>query len=221
MYSGELSRGGDTTRPTSAERDNRNPIVRPPGRQSGRRNFFKRKQTTDYTRGTILAADGLEETVIFDQTDINEGAEASSSHADETDGNRDSVMQSSRQDFVTNANYRLPHHEHVQDFTDREVPTRSESRDEPAPLTFRSATPRGISNPLDFLRSKMPSLSFGRQMMARPIAYKHLREVPGASDHLGWDAAGEEDTGARALEDPYMVSPDDGGQELYTDNDNS
>ncbi|GFS04596.1 hypothetical protein ElyMa_001180400 [Elysia marginata] len=209
----ELSRGNT----------NRSPIVRSPGRQFGRRNIFKRKQP-DYMKGRLITADSIEETVIFDQNKVGEEGEASSlsldrlPQFDELDGNTDNDQNLRQQDFVMNTNYSVGGTE----------PVLEPMRDEPTSLTFRTPVYRGISNPLEFLRLKMPSLSFRRQKMADSVgSYTHLQEVTGVSgsNQSEWDTRvggnSESQVGEGSGEDLTLTLPQDGGQETDANSENN
>ena len=168
-------------------------------------------------KGRLVEADSLEETVIFGQGSNSEDTEVDlykrerPSQTGELRGNTDSVMET---------NYSSPHSREVLEPAETQFDTLHSVAAEPASLTFRTPTAQGISNPLEFLRLKMPSLNFGKKT-ARPVGYTHLKEITGASNHHAWDTRVEKDAGTNASEDPNLTYPQDGGHETYTDYDNN
>ncbi|RUS87913.1 hypothetical protein EGW08_004329 [Elysia chlorotica] len=216
---------GDVLRKNSTGTDgeNRNPIVRSAGRRLGGRSIFKRRHQKGYMQGRLIEADSLEETVIFDQssnsgdTDANSFKPEKPSQTGEFHGQSDSVQGARIQELTGNTDDSSSHTGEELDPAQPQFDTSDSLPDEPASLTFRTTAPQGISNPLEFLRLKMPSLGFTKKQRERPIGYTHLREVTGASNQHAWDAGTNKDAGTNAAEDPNLSFPQDGGHEIHTD----
>ncbi|GFO43416.1 sushi, von Willebrand factor type a, egf and pentraxin domain-containing 1 [Plakobranchus ocellatus] len=218
--SGRDSSGTNSNRISRANSGSHRSIVRSSGRKVDGPSIFRRTSTPEDTRRLLAVTDALEETVIFDQNDST-ASRRTTSFSDERpqteqfDGNSRKA-ESQQQNFIINANYTSAGTEQILYLTEKGAVHVSPSGEEPTPLTFRTAA-RGTANPIEFLRQKFPTLAFGRSnRIVQPSAYKSLKQVNAAS--MDYE---DDDSKDHAMEDPYLVSPDDEIRELQADDANT